>query len=105
MSARNRLPNRRGAVAFNFAHRGMWFRAHVGFFPDGRPAELFLNAEKQNSALDGFGSDAAILLSLCLQRGANLAEIGHSLKRNPDGSPASVIGEAVDALLKLEGRP
>ena len=74
MSARTPLPNRRGAVAFNFAHRGMSFRAHVGFFPDGSPAELFLNAEKQNSALDGFGSDAAILLSLCLQRGAPLAD-------------------------------
>jgi hypothetical protein len=37
---------------------------------------------------------------LLLQRDASVLEMGHSLKRNPDGSPASVIGEAIDLLLK-----
>jgi hypothetical protein len=100
MTARHRLPNRRRARAFDLQHRDSLYRAHVGFFDDGRPAELFLNSAKQNSTLDAFASDAAILLSLLLQRGVSVSEIGHSLKRNPDGSPASVIGEAIDLLLK-----
>jgi hypothetical protein len=98
---RARLPNRRRAVALELVHRDRQFRAHVGFFDDDTPAELFINAEKQNSPLDAFANDGSILLSQLLQRGATLAEIGHSLKRNPDGSPASVIGEAVDALKRI----
>ena len=103
MTARHRLPNRRRARAFDLQHRDSLYRAHVGFFDDGSPAELFSNSAKQNSTLDAFASDAAILLSLLLQRGASVSEIGHSLKRNPDGSPASVIGEAIDLLLKEIG--
>src|SRR5258708_6207148 len=96
-ATRERLPNRRPAIAFDFQHRGMRYRAHVGFFENGAPAELFIDSSKQNSALDCFANDGAILVSLLLQNGTTLPEIGHSLKRNPDGSPASLIGEAVEA--------
>jgi hypothetical protein len=98
MNVREKLPNRRPARAFALQHRDSLYRAHVGFFADGRPAELFLDAAKANSTLDAFASDAAILVSLLLQNGAKVSEIGHSLRRNPDGTPASVIGEALDLL-------
>jgi hypothetical protein len=106
MTARARLPNRRAALAFAFEHAGQRYRAHVGHFPDGSVAELFLDAAKQNSALDAFASDSAILISLLLQRGSSLAEIGHALRRSRDGAPASLIGAAVDELRAAEdGRP
>jgi hypothetical protein len=95
---RHRLPNRRGAVAVELEHAGHRFRMQIGCFPDGRLAELFLDAAKQNSGLDAFAADAAILVSLLLQHGATPAEIGHALRRAPDGSPASLIGSAIDAL-------
>jgi hypothetical protein len=101
---RQRLPNRRGAVASNFQHGELHYRAQVGFFDDGRAAELFLDAGKQNSALDAFAADAAILISLLLQRGATVAEIGHALRRTPNGEPASLIGAAVDELEHLGRR-
>jgi hypothetical protein len=104
MSARVRLPNRRGAVAISLTHRDQRFRAHVGYFA-GRIAEVFLDAARPDSALDAFAADAAILISLLLQRGSSPAEIGHALRRAPDGSPASLIGAAIDQLQAMEREP
>jgi hypothetical protein len=102
MTDRKRLPNRRGAVAFEFMHGDLKYRAQVGFFETGNPAELFIDSSKQNSTLDAFASDAAILISLLLQRGSSVAEIGHALRRTPHGTAASLIGAAVDQLMLLE---
>jgi hypothetical protein len=98
MSERQRPPNRRSAIAFGFSHGDLKYRAHIGFFKNGKPAELFLDSAKPNSTIDAFASDAAILISLLLQRGSSLAEIGHALRRTPQGAPASLIGGAIDAL-------
>jgi hypothetical protein len=95
---RKRLPNRRGAIAFELEHAGHRFRAHVGCFANGSPGELFLDATKQNSGLDALAADAAILIPLLLQHGATPAEIGHTLRRSPNGVAASLIGAAVDRL-------
>jgi hypothetical protein len=95
---RKRLPNRRAAIAFELEHAGHRYRMHVGYYQGGPIGEVFLNATKQNSSLDAFAADAAILLSLLLQHGASPAEIGHALRRSPDGAPASLIGAAVDRL-------
>jgi len=56
--------------------------------------EVFLNARKVNSALDTLASDGAILMSLLIQHGVSMDEIAHSMKRNPDGSPSSILGLA-----------
>ena len=42
--ARNRLPNRRAAQTFAFERDGAHFEMTAGFYPDGRPGEVFLNA-------------------------------------------------------------
>jgi crossover junction endodeoxyribonuclease RuvC len=72
----------------------------IGRFPDGVQGEVFLDAAKQNSALDALAADAAILISLLLQHGATPAEIGHTLRRAPDGTAASLIGAVVDRLVE-----
>ena len=92
MNARRRLPHRRGAVALDIEHAGHRYRMHVGYFPDGAVGEVFLDATKQNSMLDAFAADAAILLSLLLQHGALPAEIGHALRRSTNGGALSVRG-------------
>jgi hypothetical protein len=102
MTARSRLPHRRGAVALDIEHAGHRYRMHVGYFPDDAVGEVFLDAAKQNSMLDAFAADAAILLSLLLQHGASPAEIGHALRRSPNGAPASLIGAIVDELHGME---
>ena len=98
MTARQRLPHRRGAVALEREHAGHRYRLHVGFFANGTPGEVFVDAAKQNSTLDAFAADAAILVSLLLQHGVPPVEIGHALRRSPSGAPASLIGAVVDEL-------
>ena len=90
---------------FNLNTGDQCYRAQVGHFPDtGSIAEIFIDAAKPNSALDAFAADAAILISLLLQHGSSLAEIGHALRRSPNGEPASLIGAVVDELQQMEGR-
>ncbi|HLZ99996.1 MAG TPA: hypothetical protein VKP66_18810 [Steroidobacteraceae bacterium] len=62
--------------------------------------EVFLNAQKVNSQLDCLASDGAILMSKLIQYGCPAEEIHHSLKRNPDGSPASPLGRAAAYLVE-----
>jgi hypothetical protein len=100
MSARRRLENRRRAVALEIEHAGHRYRMHTGFFAHGAIGEIFIDAAKPNSALDAFAADAAILISLLLQHSATPAEIGHALRRAPDGQPASLIGAVVDIIAK-----
>jgi len=99
---RRRLPRRRGALAIEFEHAGHRFRMQIGCFPDGALGEIFLDAQKQNSALDAVAADAAILISLLLQHGATPAEIGHALRHTPDGTAASLIGAVVDHIERWE---
>jgi hypothetical protein len=104
MNTRKRLPNRRGAIAVGVEHDGHQFRMSVGHYPDGSMGEVFLDAAKQNSALDAFAADSAILISLLLQYGASPADIGHALRRTTSGAPASLIGTVVDRLAAEDGR-
>jgi hypothetical protein len=76
------------------------YRVHIGFFGTSLPCECFVNCEKQNSTLDIFASDSAILLSLLLQYGVPIAEINHSLKRDPNGEASSLIGAVCDLPLQ-----
>jgi hypothetical protein len=81
-SRRRHLPQRRGAIAVEVEHGGHHFRMQIGYFPDGALGEIFLDAAKQNSALDAFAADAAILVSLLLQHG--------------------LVGAVVDRLVEME---
>jgi hypothetical protein len=98
MPARNRLPNRRPAATIAFERDGSQYRLTIGYFPDGRVGEIFLNADRGDSLLDVLASDAAILASLALQYGAPLLEIRHALKRDVRGVAASPIGAALDKI-------
>ena len=98
MTARKRLPNRRPAISTSFERAGARFEMTAGYYPDGRPGEIFLAADRANSLLDFLMSDAAILASLALQYGAPLDEIRHALKRDARGMAASPIGAALDKI-------
>jgi hypothetical protein len=101
MSARRRLPQRRGAIAVELEHAGHHFRMQVGHFPDGALAEVFVDAAKPDSALDALAADSAILISLLLQHNATPSEIRHALRRAPDGTAASLVGAVVDRLAEM----
>jgi hypothetical protein len=95
---RRRLPNRRSAISTSFERDGARFEMTAGYYQNGQPGELFLNADRANSLLDFLMSDAAILASIALQYGASLDELRHAMKRDSRGKPSSPIGEALDRI-------
>ncbi|MEH2521560.1 hypothetical protein V1279_007133 [Bradyrhizobium sp. AZCC 1610] len=95
---RERHLNRRASETLAYELGGTSFTMTIGFYPDGRVGEVFLNADRANSLLDFLMSDAAILASLALQYGAPLDEIRHALKRDIRGTAASPIGAALDRI-------
>jgi hypothetical protein len=98
MSGRLRLPNRRKCLTLEFQHAGQAFRLSTGYFSDGRLAEVFLSARHVGSPLEALARDSAILVSLCLQHGVAIETIKHALTRDHDGSAATAISAALDAL-------
>lgn len=91
------LPARRYAESFDIEHDGHGFHIAIGALnDDGAPGEIFVNAHKVDSELDNLAADIAILISLLLQHGASAATIGHTLRRNPNSSRASLAGILVD---------
>jgi ribonucleoside-diphosphate reductase alpha chain len=95
---RQRLPNRRHALTFDFEHAGLKYTATVGRFPDGRVAEVFIRNHKTNSGADVNARDAAIILSFALQHGADISAIGRALSRDPRGHPSGVMGAVLDII-------
>jgi ribonucleoside-diphosphate reductase alpha chain len=51
------------------------FYITVGFFPDGRPAELFITVNNGNETIAGFCKVWALAISLCLQSGVTVAKL------------------------------
>lgn len=106
MNAREPLPPKRHGEAFEIEHLGHRLRLQVNEYPDGRLAEIFINANKPNSTIDSLVGDVAILLSLLLQHGVAPKAIGHALRRCPRDLPQSFVGVAADILAALDaGEP
>lgn len=95
---RERLPTRRESETIKFDHNGVRYFATVGFYPDGRPAELFLDCSRSGDLLQGTMRDAAIAVSLALQHGVTLATLREAMLREADGSPAGVMSRALDLI-------
>jgi hypothetical protein len=96
---RKRLPNRRLNQTFSFiAADGLRYTATAAWFDDGRLGELFLGNHKSNSAADTNARDAAIVLSIALQFGADVETIRRALCRDGHGRASGVLGVALDRL-------
>ena len=102
---RSRLPQRRPAQTIEIEHGGLRFAVTVGFYPDGRPGEVFTHGAKTGSTIDGLLDDACVLVSLLIQHGLEPPELAKSMGRLGNEQPASVIGAVVDiaAAAKLYG--
>jgi hypothetical protein len=101
---RERLPNRRLNVTFNFECAGLQYTCTVARFRDGRIAEVFLNNHKINSSADVNGKDAAIVCSIALQHGADIETIRKALGRDSRGTASGPLGAALDRLADEDAR-
>jgi hypothetical protein len=100
MSERERLPNRRASVIFDFEAMSLRFTASATRYPDGRLAELFLDNHKAGSGIGTLVRDSAIILSFALQHGADADAIRRALCRDSEGRPLGPLGVALDRLAK-----
>src|SRR5262245_10208387 len=98
---RQQLPQRRPSITFDLEWWGQLWHVTVGYYDKTmtQPGEIFVNAGRRaGTDLDVMTRDAAIMFSLLLQNGMNLAELSHSLTRNPAGGPGGIMGAIADKL-------
>jgi hypothetical protein len=98
MTARTRLPNRRGSVSFNFQCGSFAYVATISRFDDGRLAEIFLSNGKAGSGTDSIAKDSAVVASIALQHGVPLEVIRHALLRDSQGRASTPLGAALDII-------
>jgi ribonucleoside-diphosphate reductase alpha chain len=82
----------------DFEADGFRYTAGLGFFEDGRLAEVFLNSGKIGTAIETAARDSAVVASLALQHGVPADTIRHALTRNGDGGPSGPLGTLLDML-------
>ena len=92
------LPNRRAAMTVGIEHSSQQFTVTIGFYPDGRPGEVFTHGIKTGSSLDALLADACVLLSILMQHGVGADELASSMGCHGSSEPASVIGAVLDLM-------
>ena len=95
---RNRLPNRRPNVTFNFTCAGLAYVCSYSRFADGSLGELFVSNHKSHSAADTSARDAAITFSFAVQHGADPEAIRRALCRDSHGNPSGPLATALDII-------
>jgi hypothetical protein len=96
---RSRLPNRREHSVVTFrTDDGFSFTAGLGYFEDGRLAEIFLNADKVGTAIETNARDSAVVASLAHRHGVSPEAIRRALSRNENGKASGPLGTLLDLL-------
>jgi hypothetical protein len=95
-AARERLPNRRAHTLLNIEAGGFRYVAGVGYYDDGRLAEIFLNAEKGGAAIDDTARDSAVVASIALQHGVDPDMLRRALMRGGNGAASGPLGTLLD---------
>ena len=76
---RQRLPNRRPAITHTLEYNGERYHISVGYDLYAKPKEVFIRGSKSGSDMDHLLDDVAVVTSLALQNGVNVAELKRSL--------------------------
>ena len=95
-AGREELPARRPLTRVLTEHDGHAYFVDYACFPDGRIAEIFVNARKSSSAAEAIARDAAIVLSIALQYAAPYQALRRAMTRDGQGQPLSIVGHALD---------
>jgi ribonucleoside-diphosphate reductase alpha chain len=112
---RERLPHTRRSLTHKFDIQGHEGYVNVGFYPDGRPGELFITMAKEGSTIGGLMDVLGTSISIGLQYGVPLEvfvnKFAHSrfepagFTRNPDIPIAKSIADYIFRWLGLEFIP
>jgi hypothetical protein len=95
---RERLPNRRACETVDFYLDGTKYTGSVGYYPDGRVAEIFLDAFKSGTDLQIANCDEAVFTSLALQHGCPVETLKAAASKDRDGEPNRASMRLLDLL-------
>ncbi len=112
---RERLPHTRRSMTHKFDIQGHEGYINVGFYPDGRPGELFITMAKEGSTIGGLMDVLGTAISIGLQYGVPLEvfvnKFAHSrfepagFTKNPDIPIAKSIADYIFRWLGMEFIP
>jgi ribonucleoside-diphosphate reductase alpha chain len=112
---RERLPHTRRSLTHKFDVQGHEGYINVGFYPDGRPGELFITMAKEGSTIGGLMDVLGTAISIGLQYGVPLEvfvnKFAHSrfepagFTKNPDIPIAKSIADYIFRWLGMEFIP
>ena len=95
--SRERLPNRRPNETADLEFGSVRYASTIGYFPDGRPGEVFMHGSKVGSTMDGLLDDACILVSLLLQHNVDPSQLAASMERLGDETGGGIgVGVAAE---------
>lgn len=97
--AREILPQRRNCETISFRADGLLYHATIGFYPDGRLGEIFLNCAKSGTHAHIAARDSAIAASIALQHGASIESVRNALSRQENGTPEGPLGILLDIIV------
>jgi len=92
------LPQRRHCETETIRWADKLWEFSVGFFPDGSPAEIFVNGAKVGSEREALARDACVAVSIALQHGTPVDVLARAMLAESDGEPSSIIGAIVKHL-------
>ena len=92
--ARQRLPNRRPAITHTLEYNGERYHISIGYDLYAQPKEVFIRGSKTGSDMDHLLDDAAVVVSIALQNGTNVAQ----MKRSLGDSIINRVMDLIDAL-------
>ncbi len=72
------------------------FAATISRFDDGRLAKIFIGNHQVGNHADTAAKDSAVVASIALQFGADLATLRKALLRDPGGAASGPLGVALD---------
>ena len=104
MSDRTILKNRRFTETVEFetlprmTSPSISYRAGLGYFEDGRLAEVFLSAGKAGTDLNIQAHETAIAVSKALEYGCPAEELRTAMPRTAEGKPEGAVGTLLDIL-------
>jgi len=98
---REKLPSRRGAEIFDLlagteAGKEISYTAQLGFYDDGRVAELFLRSGKAGTDVNVLAMELAVAVSFALQYGCPMETMRSAVPRRSDGAPEGPLGALLD---------
>jgi hypothetical protein len=74
----------------------------IGFYPDGRPGEVFTHGARSGSSMDALLADACVVVSCLIQHGVEPIVLAGSMGRLGNAKPSSVIGAVIDLVAAAE---